>query len=176
MSLTCIPVQTYFECCWLWNNYEWNWTFSLEIDIRRTHTFFFFFSTSPEHGYCVQSGVEIHAVSMLLISVPPPSGRGSKKHSWWIDHRRTIYWWRRDPHHEKSNHPCGISRFSGNLDVSAIHCHSNSPWNRKLKKTSVFHYCFLQITRKVIRRIIIPQQEKRDDVVMERDGQREHRG
>lgn len=117
-------------------------------------------------------GVEICPSSMLLISMPHPLGRGSKKHSWWICHRRTIYWWRRQPHHQKSNHPWDFMlllefRFS-TICLSVV-----SPLDAENRKISTFHYCFLQITRKVVRRIVIPQERKHDDVVMERECQRE---
>lgn len=101
--------------------------------------------------------------------MPPPLGRGSKKHSWWICHRRTIHWWRRHPRHQKSNRHSDFMFF---LEFRFF-CHSFAvvfiSWNRKQK--NLFYYCFLQITRKVIRRIVIPQEKKRNDVVMERDGQ-----
>ncbi|XP_041605071.1 ankyrin-3 isoform X23 [Vulpes lagopus] len=39
-----------------------------------------------------------------------------------------------------------------------------SPFKIENRKISTFHYCFLQITRKVIRRIAIPQERKHDDM------------
>lgn len=107
--------------------------------------------------------------STLLTSVPHPLGRGSKEHSRWICERRTIYWWRREPHHQKSNHHWEFM-FLLPFKLLALQtllflCYSVTSWNRKI---ATFHYCFLQITRKVIRRII-PQERKRDEVVIEWD-------
>lgn len=126
---------------------------------------------------CVVFGLVWFLHSMLLIFMPHPLGRGSKKHSWWICHRRTIYRWRRQPHHQKSNHHWDFIlllefRFS-TLKTLLLLCCSVTSWNRKI---STFHHYFLQITRKVLRRIVIPQERKHDDVVMERDCQRECRG
>lgn len=111
------------------------------------------------------SGGEMSPPGVLLISMPHPLGRGSKTHSWWICHGRTLYWWRRQPRHQKSNHWDSLVLLEFRCSVCL--CSVCPLLKQKTGNISAFHYCFLQITRKVIRRMVIPQ-ERKQDVVKEK--------